>query len=305
MSQVVVVKYSPNGPSGRFSQSQYRLLLEIGLCALSGTDDAREAVREFIPPGVVGMKTNCLTRKMNPTPVALTAALSDLLEDAGFSSNDLVIWERTNRELSEAGYSLNASSRGVRCFGTDTNSVGYSRDFHSYGEVNSLVSRILTELIEHNINLPILKDHSLAGLSGGLKNMYGAINNPNKYHENNCSPFCAHVSNLPPIREKNRLTIIDAVRVQYNGGPGYLGQYLADYNGLVISTDTVAVDRVGLEILERIRHAHGQPSLEKAERPAKYLAVAEQIGLGTAHLSRINVKTISVDAAGHQTPGEL
>jgi len=305
MSRVVVVRYREESPTLRLNRDEYRRLLETGLRALTDEAATGTAVCKLIPPGVVGMKPNCLARKLNSTPVALTEAMCELLTESGFAANDLVIWERSNRELSDGGYSLNASSSGVRCLATDTNGIGYSRGFYSFGEVNSLVTRVLADQVEHNINLPVLKDHSLAGLSGGMKNMYGAIHNPNKYHDCNCDPYCAHIFNLEPIRTKNRLTIIDAVRVQYHGGPGYMSQFLAWYGGLVISADPVAADRIGLEILENIRTAHGQPPLAKAGRPVKYLATAEKIGLGVADLNRIDSRVVVVDKTGRETSGGL
>ena len=150
-----------------------------------------------------------------------------------------------------------------------------------------------------------MKDHSVAGLSAGLKNMYGAINNPNKYHADNCNPFCAQVSALEPIRTRNRLTVISAVSVQYQGGPGYIADYFAPYGGLIVSDDPVAADRIALEVLDHLRTAHGQPTLAKAGRPVKYLATAEEIGLGTATMSKINLRVAQVDVDGQAKPAEL
>jgi uncharacterized protein (DUF362 family) len=305
MSSVVVVKYSDGQRSGSFDTQIYQTLLSTGLTLLGGTKDISEAVHKFLPVGVIGMKTNCLTRKMNSTPVALVDALCNILEKSGYDSNELVVWDRSNRELSSAGYTLNASGKGRLCFGTDANSVGYSETFYTSGEVNSLVSQIMTRLVDFNINLPILKDHSFAGMSGGLKNMYGAINNPNKFHADNCDPFCAHVSNLDPIKKKNKLTILDAVNVQYQGGPGFIADFFAPYHGIVISSDPIAADRVGLEVLENLRKMHDQPSLEKAGRPVKYLNSAEKLGLGVATLDQINLKVVSVDADGRAKQVEL
>lgn len=302
----MVVKYAGAQAGKPFSQSVYATLLKVGLKILSGKKDLRAAIRTFLPSGVIGMKTNCLARRFNSTPVALTSALVELLTASGFDQNDIVIWERTSEELKKGGYTLNASSfGGLRCFGTDTRGIGYSDDFYSYGEVNSLVSRILTEVVDYNVNLPVLKDHSIAGLSGALKNMYGAINNPNKYHDNNCDPFCAHINLLAPIKKKNRLTVLDAVKVQYNGGPGYVAQYISFYSGIILSADAVAADRVGLEILENERKKHGLPPLEKVGRQVKYLATAQKEGLGTADLSEIDLVVVRVDADGKQAKGEL
>ena len=305
MSKVVLVRRSGAESGGEFTRDHYRALLEVALPRLSGVDDVSATVKRLFPGGRIGMKVNCLTRRHTCTPVALTEAFSDILEDAGFDSNDLVVWERTSRELQQAGYTLNASSFGRRCLGTDSGSVGYGRVFHSYGDVSSLISRILTDTVDHNVSLPVLKDHSLAGLSGSLKNMYGAIHNPNKYHDNNCDPFVAHVASLKPIREKHRLTIMDAVKVQYDQGPGYSSDYLADYHGLIVSEDPVAADRVGLEVLEHFRRMRGLPSLEQAGRPARYLTSAREAGLGVAELEQIDLSVYIVDEAGQVRPGRL
>jgi len=304
MSKVIVVKFL-NNPGSKFSQKEYRSMLTVGLLALTEKNDITSAIRKIIPGGVIGLKTNCLAKKLNSTPVSLTEALCALLVEAGFNENDLIIWERTSRELAAAGYSLNASGRGYRCLGTDATGVGYDRTFHSLGEVNSLVSRILTEMVDYNINLPVLKDHSIAGLSAGLKNMYGVINNPNKYHENNCDPFCAEVSSLPSVKNKNCLSVIDAVRVQYQGGPGFVGKYVAGYKGIIISDDPVAADRVGLEILENLRKVNGQPPLETVGRKVNYLDTAQKIGLGVADIDKIDIKVINVSEQGKKSIGEL
>jgi len=305
MSKVVVIKFLGDAPERGLRLQQYRVLLVAGIRALSGEKALKQAIRKYLPSGVIGMKTNCLALKFNSTPVALTDALSQLLIEAGFDENDIIVWDRTNRELIQAGYTLNAASNGRRCLGTDANGVGYSSAFYSSGEVSSLVTRILTDMVDYNINLPVLKDHSIAGLSAGMKNMFGAVHNPNKFHDNCCDPFCAHVSNLKPIREKNRLTILDAVKVQYHCGPGFVSKYVSYYNGLVISNDPVAADATGLEILERIRQENGLPTLEKAGRPVRYLRSAQQLGLGHADMDRIEIEVLRVDEKGRQRDGEL
>ncbi len=302
MSKVVVIK-KPG--LDKASRDDYSGMLKAGLAEFFGVMDPTKKLSEMFDSGAVGMKTNCLARRFNSTPVALTEAFGDLLQKAGVKDNNIVIWERTNRELKDAGYELNASSFGRRCLGTDTNDVGYSSSFYNSGDVNSLITLILTDLLKYNVNVPVLKDHSLAGLSGGLKNLYGAIHNPNKYHDDNCNPSAAHVADLAPIRDKTVLTIIDAVRVQYNGGPGYNSHYLEKYGGLIIAKDPVAADAVGLKILESLRAKYNMPDLAKAGRPALYLKSAEQLGLGMADLNKIDLKILVVNHDGGVTAGEL
>jgi uncharacterized protein (DUF362 family) len=305
MSKVVVVKYISSASPESLTKEQYGQLLSAGLCSLAGKKDISAAVRALIPAGVVGMKVNCLARKANSTPVKLVEALTQSLTEAGRDDNDIVVWERTSRELKMAGYPLNAASSGCRFVGTDANGVGYSDDIYSSGEVNSRVSRILTDMVDVNINMALLKDHSIAGLSAGLKNMYGAIHNPNKYHDNTCDPFCADVSMLEPLRSKNRLTIIDAVRVQYDGGPGFVSQYIHNYGGLIMATDPVAADRIGLELLQLIRHRRKMRPLREVGRKVTYLDTAAKRGLGVADMSVIKLEVINVDAGGRLSAGEL
>lgn len=304
MSPVVVIR-KPADWNFPLSQDQYQKLLIPGLAQLDPHRNANEFLNSIIPKNSVGLKTNCLTGKLNPTAPPLAEAAASILKVAGIEANNIIIWDRTNRELKQAGHELNASSYGIRRLGTDTNGVDYSRDFFMSGEVASLVSNIMVEMIDHSINLPVLKDHSIAGLSGALKNMYGAVHNPNKYHDNNCSPFAAHVNNLEPLRTKHRLVITDAIRVQYQGGPGFNSRYLADYGGLIIATDPVAADRIGLEIVENFRKQNGLPSLEKAGRPVKYLDEAQKLGLGESKIDLIDLRVRRLNEDGTTAAAEL
>ena len=306
MSRVAVAIYTANPDNKFLDRDQYRLLLEACFRLLSGGDDYASFIKRLFARGAIGMKTNCLAR-FNPTALRLVDPLSELLmKTAGIAENDIIVWDRTNRELKNAGFTLNASSFGRRVLGTDTSGVGYdSGTIHSYGRVNSLVTSIMTRMVDHHINLGVLKHHSVAGMSAGLKNMYGAINNPNKYHGNNCSPFAAHVSMLPPIREKHRLTIVDAIRVQYDNGPGFDSSRMAYYNGLIVSEDPVAADRISLEIMERLRKNNGRPPLADTGRDVRYLVEGQKIGLGMNDLDKIDVQVANVDIGGRMTPGEL
>jgi len=305
MSRVVVVKYTGIPENTFLERDQYRTILETGLELLSNGAGHGRLLKRLFPAGAVGMKTNCLAR-FNPTSLPLVDALTELLAaNAGKDENDIIVWERSNRELKNAGFVLNASSFGRRCLGNDANGVGYDGQFYSFGKVDSLVTRILTRMVEHSINLGLLKHHSIAGMSSALKNMYGAVNNPNKYHGNNCSPYAAHINNLAPIREKHRLTVVDAIRVQYDNGPGFNAGSMAYYNGVIFSEDPVAADRVALEILEHLRAANHQPPLAATGRDVKYLDVGQKIGLGISDLDRIDLQVAKVNAGGRITSGDL
>jgi hypothetical protein len=64
-------------------------------------------------------------------------------------------------------------------------------------------------------------------------------------------------------------------------------QYLLPYRSLILATDAVALDQVGLEILEQIRREKKLPSLWKTSSPPKYLTTAGRMGLGESDLRKI------------------
>jgi uncharacterized protein (DUF362 family) len=135
----------------------------------------------------------------------------------------------------------------------------------------------------------VLKDHDLAGVTLAMKNFFGAIHNPNKYHDNNCDPYIAELNTHPYIRRKQRLIVCDALVAQYNGGPAYKPQWAWNFSGLLIGTDTVALDYVGANIIEQKRKEIRMPSLKQAGREPKYIQTAASLGLGTSDPSQIDV----------------
>ncbi len=125
-----------------------------------------------------------------------------------------------------------------------------------------------------------------------LKNWYGAIHNPNKHHDDGCNPYIAHLAAFPLIRDKVRLTVIDAMAPQCHGGPGRQPRWSWPYNAVLTSTDPVAIDAVGSSIIEARRKEVGLDSLAKEKREPRYIAEAAKLGLGEADLARIRVEDV-------------
>ena len=153
---------------------------------------------------------------------------------------------------------------------------------------------MLTSHVDGVINLPVLKQHMLAGLTGALKNNFGCIHNPNKMHLDKCDPYVAEVNALPAIRGKQRLVIMDALRPIVEGGPSYQPGAAVVANQLLLATDLVAVDTVGLGIVEDLRKQRGLPSLAKEGLHPTYLATASRLGLGTSERAGIEVVEVEV-----------
>lgn len=267
-------------------------MLDEALCTLFKKDNVRDCWRRIIEPGeVIGLKVNCLSGR-GTTHRELVTAVTESLQRAGIKAQNIIIWDRLNRDLEEAGFSINYRGRGVRCFGNDA--VGFENSLETFGSAASLVSKIPARLCDGIINLPVLKDHSIAGVTFSLKNMFGAIHNPNKYHLNVGDPYIPDVNMLPSLRYKIRLTIGDAIEAQYHGGPSYLPQWRWDLNSLLLSTDRVALDYTGWKIIEAKRKERGMPSLREEGRQPTYIATAADARhrLGTNNPAKMEIVKI-------------
>ena len=260
-------------------------MVNSGLLHLTGESLPDRAWRSLFNPGdIVGIKVNCLGGKQIATNPGIVKAVISGLKNAGVKEENIIVWDRLTRELKSSGYTINKSGRGVKCFGTDTS---YDLYPEIVGSIGSCFSTIISSFCTALINIPVLKDHDLAGVSLSLKNFYGAIHNPNKYHDNNCDPYIADLNTHPYIKDKLRLIVCDAITLQYQGGPAYKPQWALDYRSLLLSQDPVAIDRIGARLIEEKRREKGFPSLKQVGREPIHIATAAKRGLGTDNLDKI------------------
>ena len=278
------------GGSGDIDREIVLRMLDSALQRLTGAGSSQEAWRHFCAPkDIVGIKVNCLAGKGLSTHPELVEAIVTGLRSAGVKEENIIIWDRLTEDLKRAGFQVNMNGRGIRCYGNDAPGADYERQLTIIGSVGSRLSRILTRQCTTMINVPVLKDHSIAGVSVSLKNLFGAIDNPNKYHLNGCNPFVADLCTAKAITEKSRVIICDALKAQYEGGPPYMPQWAWNFNGILVGTDPVALDQVAYRIIDRKRRERGMPSLAGAGREPAYIATAADADhrLGTNDPRRI------------------
>jgi uncharacterized protein (DUF362 family) len=265
-------------------------LLDRAMQSLLDRDRPIEAWKRLVHPGDrVGLKVNALGGRGLASNLQLVEAICGRLQEAGVKANDIVVWDRGTDEMERSGFHISTGGSGVQCFGTDR--VDYEQELATYGSVGSRLSRILTQRCDVLINVPVLKDHDGAGVTLALKNMYGVIHNPNKYHPDGCNPYIADLNMLPEIRSRMRLTICDATTAQYEGGPAYKPEYSWKPNALIVSQDPVALDYTGWQMIERKRAERGLKTLEGDGRKPHYIATAAdgEHRLGTNDPARIAV----------------
>ncbi len=289
-SRVAVLTDASVRKDGGFDDSRVRGLLAGTLVAALAAKDAQSGLRSlFSADDVVGIKLNCLAGPPLSPSREFCSALVGLLNAAGVSSERIVFFERGERDLRKGGFSVGAPKAGPAYMGNDSPGAGYERELSISGQVGSCLSRILTRRITALINVGVLKDHNLAGVGAGMKNLFGLIHNPNKFHDHNCDPFVADVLAFPVIQKKLRLTLLDAITAQCQGGPGYMPAHAWPFNGMLASTDPVALDSIAWDLLESQRKAQGMPTLAVENRAPKWIRTAALRGLGTDDRSRIRV----------------
>ncbi len=275
-------------PAGRIDLLKMRACLAAAICSALEEPTPVEGFRKlFKPSDIVGIKVNCLAGRNLSSRPEVAFQIASWLEAAGILASRIVIWDRTTRDLRLAGYTPGSS--GPHIVGTDGD---YEEVLREWGPSGSRFARVLTENITALINLGVLKDHGLAGVSLGMKNWFGAVHNPNKLHEDGCNPFVPHLAGHPLIQGKLRLTIIDATTGQCHGGPGYSPSWAWPFQGFLASADPVALDAVGYRIIEARRRDAGLPTLASEGREPRYIMDAEKLGLGTAQLPKIELRRV-------------
>ncbi len=206
-----------------------------GFGLLTGEREEKSAVLSvFRPEDRVGIKINTIGGRAISTRPEVSLALAGWISRNGPQEKNIIVWDRTNRELRDAGYKLAAGADGFQVFGTDADGAGYGGELVSHLNIGSLFSRIQTDLVTASVSLAILKDHGLAGITAGMKNYFGAIHNPNKYHDFHCDPFVAEVFDSPPVKGKHRVSVLDGLVVQYHRGPSFHPQWAERYGGFVL-----------------------------------------------------------------------
>lgn len=270
--------------SGALDPKLLEAALGAAVARAAGEATPVAAMRKlFKPRDVVGIKVNCLGGRGVSTRPEVALQLAAFLQAAGVAADRIYVWDRTDRELRSAGYTIGAGP-GVRVFGTNED---YDERLVEWGPSASRFDRRLANELTAVISCTHLKDHGLAGASLTMKNWYGAIHNPNKLHDDGCAPYVPHLVACPVIHDKLRLNVLDGAVAQCHGGPGRAPRWAWPYGGFLASTDPVAVDAVARDVLETRRKEVGLPPLAAEGREPRYIADAARLGLGVADLERI------------------
>ena len=141
------------------------------------------------------------------------------------------------------------------------------------------------------ISMPGLKAHWLTGIGTVIKNYILYSGAPRKYHYQDSTKL-GEIWNLPQVKGKTKLILVDALYALCDKGPQPDPRYKWPYKGLIAGTDPVALDTVGLKIiLAKREELRGEP-WPLSPPPICVEAADKVYNLGTSNLNNIDIQTL-------------
>jgi len=138
------------------------------------------------------------------------------------------------------------------------------------------------------IAMPGLKAHWLTGVGTVLKNYIMFSGHPSHYHREDSAKL-GEIWQMPAVKGKTRLVLVDALRPLCDKGPQADPRYMWPYGGLIAGRDPVAVEAVGLRIITAKRTALRGERWPLSPPPLCVAAADEVYGLGTSRDAEITI----------------
>ncbi len=312
--------------ANRVDGSIVKTMLSAGIRELTGATSDRDAWSRFISPeDVVGIKVNCSgAPEINSNP-ELIAAIIDNLMALGIPTEHIYIYDRFENQLRIVNFKPHVPA-GVNIAGAESSRgsiLGYDPytyvevDFFGEEDTRSNLIRLVSEKFTKIINVPTMKEHRAAGVTGCLKNIaYGDFSNVNRSHQRektNTYSFIGTLASVEPLRSRTVLNVMDGLRSLWQGGPFLQSpRFLFFPKQIVLGTDPVALDHLLIDMIENKRREEGAPSLfdhSKAHlkrgpeldpqfnsfiREPGHVEYASRLGLGVYDKAKIHEKVIEL-----------
>ena len=124
------------------------------------------------------------------------------------------------------------------------------------------------------INVPILKNHSSADLTIGMKNLMGNVWDRGYWHSNDLHQCIVDFASW----KKPDLTVVDAYYVMKKNGPrGVSKEEVVTMKSQIVSTDIVAADAAAAKLFG------------KNPEDIEYIKIADEMKIGTMKLDKLSI----------------
>ena len=267
------------------------------------------------PEDVIGLKVHSAPGRNSGTRVAVVAQIIETLLEAGFQTNQIVVWDRRRADLRLAGFYELRDRYGIAIEGSVDS--GYDPEaFYStpllgnlvYGDLefgrtgddvgrNSHVSKLITQRLTKIINVTPLLNHNRAGVSGALWGLsLGSVDNTLRFDADPARLAVAipEIYARPELYDRVVLNIVDALICQYQGEETTRLHFSVPLNEIWFSKDPVALDVLAIQELERQRKAANSPEIKINRAIYENSAIMD---LGTANPRQITTERLKLNGA--------
>jgi len=319
---------SIDSSSARVDRAVVKQMLSAGMRSLTGRNRDEDCWAQFFSSqDTVGVKVNCSGAPHIMSSPEIVAGIVENLTAIGVSAKNIWIYERFGGQLESAGYQKYLPA-DIHVWAAEAqwtprgSLVGYDPntyvevDFFGEEDTRSFMVRPAADTFTKIINLPKMKEHQAAGVTGCLKNIaYGNFSNVDRSHrftKTNTYSYIGTLASVEPLPSKVVLNIMDALSSVWHGGPfSQFPQFRFYPKQILFGTDPVAMDHVAIDIIEAKRKAEGAPSLFDRTpshlskdnsnpnfnhfiREPGHVEYASHLGLGIYDSKQIHIKAIEL-----------
>jgi len=285
-------------------------MVAVGINTLTGEMDEAAAWRHFVGSNdVVGIKINTQAGPLQSTRRSVVEAIARCLRVAGVAATNIYVFDRDPIQMRAAGYLKPGTTNQMQevsiIDGSGWEPIAYFQDNLAgkliWGDLlfgkdldpdlskRSHLPKLVTETITKLINVPVLQNHDACGLAGCLYNLsLGMVDNTRRFETGGQrgDPMIAEICNMPALRGKLVLNVMDGLIAGYAGGLGFKPRFSWNYGALYFSTDPVAIDTLCVDALE----GKGREARVPPIRPlATHIATANHLGLGQSSPANIDL----------------
>jgi hypothetical protein len=261
----------------------------------AGSGDDTNPWRILLPryqPGQrIGLKINCLNQNLPTSGALIRAIVMSLRDGLNIDPSKIIVWDRTLDDVKTRGRYTETDLAGAQQMGTLAIGGKVTDGEPGYGDIicpaiegeTPRLSRIMTDMTDVTINCPVLKTHNVSGVTAAMKNIYGIIDIPGRYHKPKLQNALPAIYALPAVRNSLVLTITDAL----------IGIVTGDTDGspdinpkrLLLAQDPVAMDNYALSLVNQLRATLDKTPVES--EVLGWIDRAHELGLGNKNYSLI------------------
>lgn len=146
------------------------------------------------------------------------------------------------------------------------------------------------------INARPMRTHHWSGVGSLIKNYVMFVPDPYNYHADACADL-AKIWHMPLVKDKTRLNVLVMFTPQFhNVGPhGFSPRHVWKYYGMLVGFDPVAIDSVGVQIIQAQRKVYFGEDRPLNPQPKHIFLADTRHHIGTADPKKINLVKIGYD----------